>query len=208
MRRHSFVLLLVLVISSLGFALPASASVHPSGSTTCFVTGSGTVNPPLSGSIPSVRPLRSRIKGALSACDDQAIVNSTLPIVSGSFEIQSKLPVGSTCFTLLSNPLAVGKIKLKWRGLQVIDGVTHYKKQGSSTGKIASASVYSENGEYGLRIVSEPIGGSAFAGEIITAELDLGDINTLATACETPGGTIASITINGERIVVAPTEVP
>jgi hypothetical protein len=209
MRRCSIFVLSTFVISSLLFVAPAaSASTHPTGSTTCFVAGAGTVNPPLSGSVPSVRPLRSKIKGNLTTCDNSLITGSQYPITNGSIDITAKLPTGSTCFTLLSNPFADGKIKLKWLGLVVIDGFTHYKKQGSSTATISKASIYTENGDYGIRMVSAGIEGSAFAGEVMTIELDLGDITTLENACETPDGTISSITVDGERVVVAPTEAP
>lgn len=202
MRRLSLALLFASIVSFVVIA-PATASVHPNGSTSCIPAGSGKISPPLSGSVPSTRTLRAKIKGTLSACDNSGIVGSTYPITSGAFEISAKLPVGSTCFTLLSNPFTTAKIKLKWYAVQVVDGVAHNRRQGSSTGVVASASIHTENGDYGLRFVSNPITGSAFAGQIMTVELDLGDVTTLANACETPGGTISAVTVNGESVDVA-----
>jgi hypothetical protein len=116
-----------LLLAAIGLsAAPASAGTTvppPMGTITCAITGQATMSPPLPSSANdegSLKPIKFKLKGELTDCDNSGVTGGKAPITSGKIQMSGKIDEGASCSDLtFSAPdftFNPNKLQLKWYG--------------------------------------------------------------------------------------------
>jgi hypothetical protein len=175
--------LTAIIVAVVG-AAPALAGSHPMGTMPCnsnpaFVVAS--VRPPLPGQTPSTRRSKLRVPEIILSCDTTNVTGGY--ITNGFVTMGATFPTGSDCSALTPAgqiTFRSSHVKARWLG---IDGVP----VGFSRAAVATATVLN-NGQYVLDVVTTPMTGSAFTGEVMHLMLTIANTPDLAAQCALPTG--------------------
>jgi hypothetical protein len=166
----------------------------------CSLSGSLGIKPVLS-DIPPKRPKAPKVKGASvlgtaagGTCEDGGVPAGATkyPVTAGSVKAKGALPVGSSCSTLSTLPLAGTTLKLKWQG------VNPKKLTLTTAGKsVAIVAGVTAVGADGYEIVA-PVVAGAFTGESVTLHLRT-DVTHAARLAACQAGGVPTIDFTGVR---------
>ncbi|HTL84686.1 MAG TPA: hypothetical protein VL856_05855 [Acidimicrobiia bacterium] len=213
-RKLSLLVPLVLAATGLA-AAPAGAGTSvppPMGTVSCAITGQATMSPPLPSAANedgSLKPIKFKLKGDLSACDSSGVTGGKAPITSGKIQMSGKIDEGASCSDLTFGPpdftFNPNKLQLKWYGTTA-DG--RKTKVASDKSDIFFGDIIPKGWEYTSDTFDfsshDDIGPFADETAVIDVILDnLGD----AGACALGGNDLGIVKFSaggGSRISVSP----
>jgi hypothetical protein len=112
----------VLALSAIGVSGASAATPPATGSLTCNTSGNITTKPDLT-NVASTKPITMTGKKLpVADCDASGVSGGKAPITDGVLDVSAKLPKGSSCVSLATDPIPPLKITLKLVNMSVVNG--------------------------------------------------------------------------------------